>query len=300
MRREHRRHVQRQVRIREPRTRRCRLRSAARTGSTPSPSTDASRNSSCPAGWTGRGRRRDLELDRPRLESRHGQRRSEHGDRTRHVRDEVLGRAAAAATSSTAPARPPPPPPPPGRLRRRRIREPIGVFVQCITTMGRRTTRCSATRTTTRTRSPCRWARTIGSCPAGDRGQTTTFLPGNHQDAFTVEGIPSRASSGLGRDLCRRDAVREAGLRIHPSARPGRPSSSRSASLPASSTGRNLRRRLRLRERQPRRHHRADRATELRDTPPGESRAADRPQPWASRERVHGSRRRLRKSSPGP
>ena len=92
----------------------------------------------------------------------------------------------------------------------------------------------------------------------------------------------------------RGDALREVGLRVRRMrGRAARAQADRRLCLHLRPR-RHVRRSLRLRERQPRRHPAYRSGTELRDTSPGQSRAADRLQPRASRERVHGSRRRLR------
>ena len=193
----------------------------------------------------------------------------------------------------TPPPGPPPPPPPPGPPPPPPDRGPIGIFVQCITTRGATYDAVFGYQND----NAYTVAIPVGSdnrfLPGGDRGQTTTFLPGNHQDAFTVEQIPSRALTTW--------AVTYAGATRF--ARPDSGFTECAAEPPMLQPigifacivdrGDSFDAVFGYENDNPVDITVPIGLTELRDTSPGQSRAADRPQPGASRERVHGSRRRL-------
>ena len=90
------------------------------------------------------------------------------------------------------PPDPPPPDPPPGPPPPPPDQRPIGIFVQCITTRGDTYDAVFGYQNDNAYTVAIPVGPDNRFSPGGDRGQTTTFLPGNHQDAFTVEQIPSR------------------------------------------------------------------------------------------------------------
>ena len=82
---------------------------------------------------------------------------------------------------------PPIPPIPPDPTDR-----PVGIFAECITRTGPTYTAVFGYQNDNEDSVVIPVGDNNRFVPGGDRGQVTTFLPGNHPNAFSVSGIPSR------------------------------------------------------------------------------------------------------------
>ena len=122
------------------------------------------------------------------------------------------------------------------------------------------------------------------------RGQTTDFLPGSHRRP-SPSAVPGRQRSRLGRHPCRRDPHGHGCLRL-----PGEVRRAGAAGAPhrhlrlRHRPRRHVRRRLRLRERQPGRHLGPDRRSPTSCCRAREPRPADAVQPRPARGRVPRAR----------
>ena len=101
-------------------------------------------------------------------------------------------RAASASASAPPPPPPPPPGPPPPPPPPERDPDPIGPFVECVTSRGSTYDAVFGYQNDNEdaVQIPVGSLNRFAPAPQG-RGQVTTFLPGNVQQAFEVRGIPA-------------------------------------------------------------------------------------------------------------
>ena len=85
----------------------------------------------------------------------------------------------------------PEPPVPPHPSPPDPTREPIGVYAQCATQTGSTYSAVFGYQNDNEDTVVIPAGKDNNFLPGGDRGQLTTFLPGDHRNAFTVDGIPS-------------------------------------------------------------------------------------------------------------